>query len=58
MKMAKSKFTYHQILTYYYSGTNVLKLSALIPKTISSKQPKELVTFETFFENSTAEKME
>jgi stage II sporulation protein D len=58
MKMAKSKFTYHQILTYYYSGTKVLKLSSLIPKTNSSNQPKEPVTFETFFENSNAEKME
>lgn len=58
MKMAKSKFSYEQILTYYYSGTNVLKLSSLLNKPTLVKLDKEIITFETFFENSTAEKME
>ena len=58
MKMAKSKFTYQQILTYYYSGTTLVDLSTIQNKSLFKKSSKEPITFETYFENSTAEKME
>lgn len=58
MKMAKSNLNYQQILTYYYSGTTIVKLPAISKKSGQTKVQKEPLTFETFFENSTAEKME
>jgi stage II sporulation protein D len=58
MKMAKSNFTYQHILTYYYSNTHIIKLPTLVKKSGQNKIQKEPITFETFFENSTAEKME
>jgi len=58
MKMAKSKFTYQQILMYYYSGTTIVDLSTIQNKSFFNKSSKEPITFETYFENSTAEKME
>lgn len=55
MKMAKSNYNYQQILTYYYTGTKIVKLDSIQSITIKDFKKSEPVTFETFFESSKAE---
>jgi stage II sporulation protein D len=55
MKMAKSNFTYQQILKYYFEGTKIINLKYIIDVSINDLKTTEPVTFETYFTNSNGE---
>ena len=55
MKMAKSNFSYQQILKYYFEGTKIINLKSIIDVSINDLKTTEPVTFETYFTNSNGE---
>lgn len=55
MKMAKSSFTYQQILKYYFEGTTIINLKSMVDVSIKDFKTQEPITFESYFENSNGE---
>ena len=55
MKMAKSGFTYQQILKYYFEGTTIINLKSIVDLSIKDFKTQEPITFESYFENSNGE---
>jgi stage II sporulation protein D len=55
MKMAKSGFTYQQILGYYFEGTKIINLKSIVDVSKKDFQTTIPITFETYFENSKGE---
>ncbi len=55
MKMAKSEFTYQQILGYYFEGTKIINLKSIVDVSKKDFQTTIPITFETYFENSKGE---
>jgi hypothetical protein len=53
--MAKSMFSYQQILLYYFEGTKIINLKSIVDVSKKDFQTKNPITFETYFENSTGE---
>ncbi len=55
MKMAKSGFTYQQILGYYFEGTKIINLKSIVDVSKKDFKTTNPITFETYFENTTGE---
>jgi len=55
MKMAKSGFTYQQILGYYFEGTKIINLKSIVDVSKKDFKTTNPITFETYFENTTGD---
>jgi stage II sporulation protein D len=51
MKMAKLNYTYKQILSYYFSGTEIVKLETIMANSNTGFKLAPAITYKTFFEN-------